>query len=362
MRETIDIIRQWIARQWTVCKPWALRQWMRLKPWLRREWMRLKALSIRLWHLWTDRDNRWLSFPCTVAALLVLLVLVKCCQGVAYNFTRECKIYKLGYPIDEARSLAAVLDDQQADSLIARNVHDTIAYPVINERYFIADNFDRYLAYHRVDTTGAPVGDIIALVNVGLDRDPDVSAVQCDTSKGQLMLINRYHYLDEKYKPGKLEEFKKSYCYENQKALPDVVDAFMAMQRDCKQQTGAQLMVNSSYRNYKQQIATHKRSDKGYAARAGFSEHQTGLALDVTSLQHPMRWPFDKSAECEWMHEHCHEYGFILRYPKRQSRIMGYKYEPWHLRYVGIEAARQIHDEGITFDEYYAYYIEREKE
>ena len=347
MRETIDIIRQWIARQWTVCKPWTLRQWMRLK-----------ARSIRLWHLWTDPENRWLSVPCTLAALLVLLVLVKCCQGIAYNFTTECKIYKLGFPIDEARALAVVLNDQQADSLIARNVHDTIAYPVINERYFIADNFDRYLAYHRTDTTGAPVSDIIAIVNVGLDRDPEVSAVQCDTSKGQLMLINRYHYLDEKYKPKKLVAFKMDYCYENQKALPEVVDAFMAMQKDCKRQTSAQLMVNSSYRDYKQQIATYKRNDKRFVARAGFSEHQTGLALDVTSLQHPMRWPFDKSEEGIWMREHCHEYGFILRYSKERQHIMKNSYEPWHLRYVGIETAKRIHDEGITFDEYYAYYIE----
>ena len=59
------------------------------------------------------------------------------------------------------------------------------------------------------------------------------------------------------------------------------------------------------------------------------------------------------------MHEHCHEYGFILRYPKRQSRIFGFAYEPWHLRYVGPEVARRIHDEDITFDEYYAYYIEK---
>ena len=58
------------------------------------------------------------------------------------------------------------------------------------------------------------------------------------------------------------------------------------------------------------------------------------------------------------MREHCHEYGFILRYPKKQSQIFGFTYEPWHLRYVGKEVAKRIHDEDITFDEYYAFYIE----
>ena len=307
---------------------------------------------------WTSRDNRWLALPCTAAALFVLLVMVKSCQGIAYNFTNECRIYKLGYPIEEARTLAAVLSDAQADSLVARQEHDTIAIPVIHARYFIADNFDRYLAYHKKDTTNAPLDNIIALVNVGYDRDRESVAVPCDTTKGQLMLVNGRHYLDENYKPAGLVTFSRDYSYEEQKAQRVVVDAFLAMQKACKEQTDAQLMVNSAYRSYQEQIGTHKRNPKGYAARAGSSEHQTGFALDITSREHPMRWPFDKSEEGVWMREHCHEYGFILRYPEKQSHIFGFAYEPWHLRYVGKEVAKRIHDEDITFDEYYAFYLD----
>ena len=317
----------------------------------------MKPISQYIKH-WTSRDNRWLALPCTAAALFVLLVMVKSCQGIAYNFTNECRIYKLGYPIEEARALAAVLSDAQADSLVARQEHDTIAIPVIQARYFIADNFDRYLAYHKKDTTGAPLNNIIALVNVGYDRDRESCAVPCDTSKGQLMLVNGRHYLDENYKPAGLVTFSRDYSYEDQKAQRVVVDAFLAMQKACKEQTDAQLMVNSAYRSYQEQIGTHKRNPKGYAARAGSSEHQTGFALDITSRQHPMRWPFDKSVEGVWMREHCHEYGFILRYPEKQSHIFGFAYEPWHLRYVGMEVAKRVHDEDITFDEYYAYYLD----
>ena len=321
--------------------------------------MELKLELIkRLIAKWADRDNRWLSMPCTLAALFVLLVMVKSCQGIAYNFTNECKIYKLGYTIDEAKTLVATLSEAQEDTLIAHQEHDTIAIPMLGMRYFIADNFSRYLAFHKKDSTSAPLDVIVALVNVGYDRDRESSAVPCDTSKGQLMLVNGRHYLDENYKPENLAKFSMDYCYENQRAQSVVVDAFMVMQQACKEQTDAQLMVNSAYRSYQDQIGTYKRNPKGYAARAGSSEHQTGYAIDVTSRQHPMRWPFDTSVEGVWMREHCHDYGFILRYPKKQSQIFGFAYEPWHLRYVGKDVAKRIHDEDITFDEYYAYYIE----
>ena len=347
MRQRLDVIWHWLLRQWGVFKPWALRRLRRLTEWL-----------AHIWRVYTARDNRWLAVPCTVAALFVLLVLVKSYQGIAYNYTNECKIYKLGYTIDEARTLVATLSEAQEDTLIAHQEHDTIAIPVLGMRYFIADNFDRYLALHKTDTSSTPLDVIVALVNMGYDRDRESSAVPCDTSKGQLMLVNGRHYLDENYKPENLVQFSMDYCYENQRAQSVVVDAFMVMQQACKEQTDAQLMVNSAYRSYKDQIGTYKRNPKGYAARAGSSEHQTGFAIDVTSRQHPMRWPFDKSEEGIWMREHCHEYGFILRYPKKQSQIFGFAYEPWHLRYVGKEVAKRIHDEDITFDEYYAYYLD----
>ncbi len=307
---------------------------------------------------WTGRDNRWLSVPCTIASLFVLLVVVKSCQGIVYYNSDECKVYRLGYPIEAARTIVSVLSKAEADTFIAHAEYDSIAIPVIQARYFIAENFNRYLAYHRKDTTGAPLSTVIALVNIGADQDRNTSAVPSDISKGQLMLVNGRHYLNENYKPDSMAMFSKNYCYEGQKARPVVVDAFMALQRACMKQTGAQLMVNSAYRSYQDQIGTHKRNPKGYAARAGNSEHQTGLALDVTSREHPMRWSFDKSEEGVWMREHCHEYGFILRYPMKQSLIFGFAYEPWHLRYVGREVAKRVHDEDITFDEYYAYYIE----
>ncbi len=88
-------------------------------------------------------------------------------------------------------------------------------------------------------------------------------------------------------------------------------------------------------------------------ARPGTSEHHTGLAVD---LLHSECWSleeyWDQSAAFDWMMEHCAEYGFILRYPKHKQYITGVIYEPWHYRYVGVEAATEIMSRGITLEEY----------
>ena len=90
-----------------------------------------------------------------------------------------------------------------------------------------------------------------------------------------------------------------------------------------------------------------------YSARAGHSEHQTGLAIDVSS-NNPDILSFEMSTSFKWMKEHAHEYGFILRYPKGKEDITGYMYEPWHYRYVGKEIATLLYQTGMTFDEYVA--------
>ena len=86
-----------------------------------------------------------------------------------------------------------------------------------------------------------------------------------------------------------------------------------------------------------------------FSARPGFSEHQTGLAIDVNTIDDS----FAGTPEAIWLAEHCWEYGFIIRYPEGKQNITGYKYEPWHIRYVGSAISKQIHDAGtdITLEE-----------
>ena len=86
------------------------------------------------------------------------------------------------------------------------------------------------------------------------------------------------------------------------------------------------------------------------AARAGFSEHQTGLALDIVTYGSTMN-NFENSDEFKWLSKNAYKYGFILRYPKGKEHITGYKYEPWHYRYVG-DIASTIYNRNITLEEY----------
>ena len=128
------------------------------------------------------------------------------------------------------------------------------------------------------------------------------------------------------------------------------------------------LIINSSYRNFKSQEDTYndlrktfgsKRAD-AQAARPGHSEHETGLAIDIFTPGNTGTGNFKDSNAYTWLKEHAHEFGFIERYPEGKEYLTGYAFESWHWRYVGIPVATQIHEEQITFDEYYAYYIENQ--
>lgn len=85
------------------------------------------------------------------------------------------------------------------------------------------------------------------------------------------------------------------------------------------------------------------------SARPGTSEHQTGLALDITSCENS----YANTDEAKWLAENCYDYGFIIRYPKDKVNITGYIYEPWHIRYVGVNAAKLIKDSGLCLEEFF---------
>ena len=94
-----------------------------------------------------------------------------------------------------------------------------------------------------------------------------------------------------------------------------------------------------------------------YSAKPGYSEHQTGLSIDVSasSIGNRLSESFGSTDEGIWLAAHAHEYGFIIRYPKDKASITGYAYEPWHIRYVGIELATYLYENNLTLEEYYNY-------
>ncbi|KPU46117.1 D-alanyl-D-alanine carboxypeptidase [Oxobacter pfennigii] len=129
------------------------------------------------------------------------------------------------------------------------------------------------------------------------------------------------------------------------------------------QEDGIKLYAMSGYRSYETQQRLFntevKQSGEEAASKVvavpGQSEHQTGLTMDVSSagMNFTLEESFEDTKEGKWLKEHAKDAGFIIRYPKDKTHITGYSYEPWHIRYVGKEAAEFITAYDITFDEYY---------
>ena len=144
-----------------------------------------------------------------------------------------------------------------------------------------------------------------------------------------------------------------------QPAAADALEELFAAARE----DGLTLLATSGFRSYSTQKAIFERKLETMSERAanasvakpGYSEHQTGLAMDVegqSSLGMGLVEDFGETPEGKWLAEHCHEYGFIIRYTKGKTDITGYIYEPWHIRYVGKEAAAEIAALDVTFEEY----------
>lgn len=136
-------------------------------------------------------------------------------------------------------------------------------------------------------------------------------------------------------------------------ALTDMFDAALA--------EGYELWFHSGYRSYSTQKRLYENYVQRYgktqadtfSAMPGHSEHQTGLAVDITSSSSvgPFAVSFGKSREGAWVAQHAHNFGFIVRYPENKTNITGYQYEPWHIRYVGIPLATQLYESGIVMEE-----------
>lgn len=179
------------------------------------------------------------------------------------------------------------------------------------------------------------------LVTVEKNEEYEVSK---ETYIKGILVVNKTYGLPEDYNEGGgLTEQTKS--------------AFAEMKRAAAAE-GIELRIVSGYRSYEYQRELYnsylRRPGQSqeyvetYSARPGHSEHQTGLAIDVNNASSS----FLGTPEQKWLEEHCVEYGFIIRYPEGKEDITGYKYEPWHIRYLGKETARKVYESGLCLEEY----------
>lgn len=180
-----------------------------------------------------------------------------------------------------------------------------------------------------------------------------------------LVLVNKNRNLPADYKPNDLvipnvrfsfeENIEKKYM--RKEAAQALEELFNEAEK-----SGIYLYAISGFRSYERQkyLFDYRAARDGFeeanklTAYPGQSEHQTGLAMDISceSLGFDLRQEFEQTAEGKWLKENAHKYGFIIRYPKGAEDITGYSYEPWHVRYVGKETADKIYERGITLEEY----------
>ncbi|MFC7393391.1 M15 family metallopeptidase [Scopulibacillus cellulosilyticus] len=187
--------------------------------------------------------------------------------------------------------------------------------------------------------------------------------------KSILVLVNKTHKLPDGYTPPDLTiphvKFPYDGTYEKMHLRKPAAVALEKMFKGAEKQ-GITLYAQSGYRSYDRQkaiFATNvqqqgKKQASIVSAEPGTSEHQTGLAMDISSQDAEFRLDqdFGDTKEGKWVAQHCADYGFIIRYPKGKDKekITGYEYEPWHIRYVGKKAAEYIMGHHITLEQYLA--------
>ena len=290
---------------------------------------------------------KWKNFIIfTLIILFVILTIIKCSQIVLIKIKNA-----IDHNIEEKEEpKTKKTEKSKLDQL--DNIDKKISY-------FRKENIDRYIAY-KEENRELDIKKVIINVNIGLDKKVYEDAVPATNLNKNNILVNKYNYLDDKYVPKNLEKVSTVYALSNMKLVEKAKEAYEEMAKDASKNK-LKLVILSSYRSYDYQVDLYNRyakkdgKDKAdtYSGRPGFSEHQTGLAIDIYNGKTPYT-KFESTKEFDWMQDNAYKYGFILRFPKGKELETGYQYESWHYRYVGNDIAKEIHNKDICFEEYMA--------
>ena len=235
---------------------------------------------------------------------------------------------------------------------------------------FKLENASRYVLY-KENNKNLDYETIVNHVNIGLDKEFYSFIKEADTTKGILILMNKYLVLDKNYEPEEWEEIDSKYFINGntsvRKLKKEAKEAF-EMLSEASIQNGTPVYGQSAYRPYSMQNNLYQNAVSSLGqekadidtARPGHSEHQTGLAIDVSSTKGGNMLYFKNTKSYEWMQENAYKYGFILRYKDEWKEITGFMDESWHYRYVGVKVATDMHDNypNLTYDEYYFKFID----
>lgn len=259
-------------------------------------------------------------------------------------------------------------------NVIIDNDYDKEIANYLKLKYFKEDNLDRYIKYENntdrlssvYDTgtieTDYNYEDTVTFVNAYLDKkyysnDIDVSNEEAEKID---VVVNKYYKLDKNYEPSDLTKINSKFASgDNQRLRKEAAVKFEEMATEALNNS-YKIYAGSTYRSYEYQLGLYNRyvrkdgfdAAETYSARAGYSEHQLGLAVDVING----KWEYlsEDDKEYDWLTKNSYKYGFILRYPRGKEYITGYMFEDWHFRYLGIDLATKVYNSGLTYDEYVA--------
>ena len=267
------------------------------------------------------------------------------------------QLLTLGYSANEINAIYTSLNDQSITLLTTSDYLKDI-YTILNLSYFHEENLERYLKYNQGKELNYE--DLITYVNAQLDYKYYTNVINVENPKDITVLVNKYHKLSSSYIPEDLETISTKYNKGYNNKLRHVAKVAFESMCEAALKDNIKIYSGSAYRSYNYQqdlynryVATNGFNEaETFSARAGYSEHQTGLATDIMNAKVDYISKSDK--EYTWLINNSYKYGFILRYPEGKENITGYMFEEWHFRYVGIDIATNLFKLGLTYDEYVA--------
>ena len=274
-----------------------------------------------------------------------------------FYFYNINKLLDLGYNSNDINVIYDVLNDEDID-IILNNKHLDDLTNILKLSYFKKGKLNRYISYYQENVL--PYVDVVTYVNIGLDNEFYTDVITISKPDDLFVLVNKYRALEKDYVPKDLVSIDKKYNKGTYNQLREVAKKAFESMCEAALKDNIKIYSGSAYRSYSYQASLYNRYVNAdgkakadtYAARAGYSEHQTGLALDIMNAKSEFLTSNDE--EYNWLVNNSYKYGFILRYPKDKEKITGYMAEEWHFRYVGNELAKTLYEDNITLDEYAA--------
>lgn len=294
----------------------------------------------------------------------IIFYSIKFIKDYNYKKTYDYKLLSAGYSEEEVKVIKDKFSNDKIDILL-KEKYDKNVVSFIKEKYFIYNNLSKYMEYKKKNKNDTYT-HVVSIINTEADVEWLDNEKETDTSKGNLMLVNRLYGLSKDYEPEDIIDVPVSISYSGVKISKSILENIEEL-IEAGKEAGYTFVLSDGYRSYeaqKKMFESYKNS-YGYeeadrnVARPGHSEYQTGISFQIV----PYNKVFDKPRESTkylWLKDNAYKYGFIFRYPEDKKDITLFDSYTWRLRYVGTDAASIIENEKICFEEYYAYFVDKE--